>query len=52
MVTHDAFSASYAKDVYILRDGMIQCRLTRGEDRKELYNKITDIQASMGGDSL
>lgn len=28
MVTHDAFSASYAKDVYILSDGMIKCKLT------------------------
>ena len=26
MVTHDAYSASYAKDVYILNDGQIQCR--------------------------
>ena len=26
MVTHDAFSASYAKDVYILNDGQIKQR--------------------------
>lgn len=50
MVTHDAFSASYAKDVYILSDGQIQCRLSKGNDRKEFYDKIIDMQASMGGD--
>lgn len=50
MVTHDAFSASYAKDVYILNDGMIQCKISRGGDRKEFYERIIDMQASMGGD--
>ena len=50
MVTHDAFSASYAKDVYILSDGQIQCRLSRGAERKEFYDRIIDMQASMGGD--
>lgn len=50
MVTHDTFSASYAKDVYILNDGSIQCRLTRGDDRKEFYERIIEIQASLGSD--
>lgn len=50
MVTHDAFSASYAKDVYILNDGSIQCKLTRGQDRKQFYDRIIDMQASMGSD--
>ncbi len=50
MVTHDAFSASYAKEVYILSDGMIKCKLTRGADRKEFYDRIIDMQASMGSD--
>lgn len=50
MVTHDAFSASYAKDVYLLSDGQIQCRLSKGNDRREFYDKIIDMQASMGGD--
>lgn len=47
MVTHDAFCASYAKDVYILKDGLMKCRLSRGESRKEFYDRIIDIQASM-----
>ncbi|MCM1040750.1 MAG: ABC transporter ATP-binding protein [Ruminococcus sp.] len=48
MVTHDAFSASYAKDVYILNDGQMKCRLSRGESRKEFYDRIISVQASMG----
>ena len=50
MVTHDALSASYAKDVYILSDGMIKCKLTKGNDRKEFYDRIIDMQVSMGSD--
>lgn len=50
MVTHDPYSASYARDVYILSDGMVKCRLSKGSDRKEFYNRIIDLQASMGGD--
>lgn len=48
MVTHDAFSASYAKDVYILSDGQMKCRLSRGSRQKEFYDRIVDMQASMG----
>ncbi len=44
MVTHDPFCASYAKDVYILSDGLIQCKLSHGEDRKEFYDRIIDMQ--------
>ena len=50
MVTHDAFTASYAKEVYILSDGVIKCKINRGKDRKEFYDRIIDMQASMGGD--
>jgi len=50
MVTHDPFCASYAKDVYILNDGTFQCKVSRGTNRKEFYDKIIDVQSSMGGD--
>lgn len=50
MVTHDPFCASYARDVCFLRDGQITCRISRGADRKEFYDRILDMQASMGGD--
>lgn len=51
MVTHDAFSASYAKDVYILKDGRITCKLSRGSDRKEFYDRIIEMQVFMGSDA-
>lgn len=50
MVTHDPFCASYAKDVCMLSDGVITCRISRGTDRKEFYDRIVDVQTSMGGD--
>lgn len=52
MVTHDAFSASYAKDVCILSDGQIRCRISRGTDRQEFYDRIMDMIASMGGEEV
>lgn len=50
MVTHDPHCASYANDVYLLSDGTIKCRINRGNDRKEFYNRIIDLQTSIGGD--
>ncbi|MDU5260889.1 MAG: ABC transporter ATP-binding protein [Clostridium celatum] len=49
MVTHDAFSASYSKKVYMLSDGEIKCQLNRGNDRKDFYGKIIDLLATLGG---
>ncbi len=49
MVTHDAFSASYSKKVYMLSDGEIKFQLNRGNDRKEFYGKIIDLLATLGG---
>ncbi len=51
MVTHDAFSASYAKQVYMLRDGAITARLNAGRDRSEFYDRILKLLASMGSGS-
>ncbi|MBD5520047.1 MAG: ABC transporter ATP-binding protein [Lachnospiraceae bacterium] len=48
MVTHDAFSASYAKNVYILSDGAIKYKLNRTGRRKEFYDYIMEIQATLG----
>lgn len=50
MVTHDPFCASYGKDVYMLSDGVIRCRISRGTNRKEFFDRIVDVQTSMGGD--
>lgn len=50
MVTHDAFAASYAREVYVLKDGKIEMHLHKGESQKEFFNRILDMQAAMGSD--
>lgn len=50
MVTHDAYSASYARQVYILMDGQIQCRVNSMGDRKAFYEEIIEQLAAMGGE--
>lgn len=50
MVTHDAYSASYAKQVYFLSDGSIKCRLNHTGKRKQFYDEILSLLASMGSD--
>jgi len=52
MVTHDPYCASFAKEVYVLSDGQIQCRLAKGDNRKEFYDRIMDMQAALGGERL
>lgn len=49
MVTHDALTASYSKEVYMLSDGNVRCKLNNGGNRKEFYGKIIDMLASIGG---
>lgn len=50
MVTHDAFSASYAGRILFLRDGMIFTEIRKGRDsRKDFYEKILDVLTVMGG---
>lgn len=51
MVTHDAFSASYASKVVFIKDGKIFNEFNRGESsRKEFFNKIIDVVSLLGGD--
>ena len=53
MVTHDAFSASYASRVLFIKDGKLFNEIIRGkDDRKEFFDKILDVVALLGGDSL
>ena len=52
MVTHDAFTASYAHRILFIKDGKIFNELVRGEDtRKDFFNKIIDVVTILGGDS-
>ena len=51
MVTHDAFTASYAGRVIFIKDGKIFNEIRRGEStRKEFFDKIIDVVTLLGGD--
>lgn len=51
MVTHDAYSASYASRVLFLKDGRLFNELVRGgRARPVFYHEILDVLALLGGD--
>ena len=51
MVTHDAFTASYASRILFIKDGKVFNELIRGNDsRKEFFNKIIEVVTLLGGD--
>lgn len=51
MVTHDAFTASYADRVIFIKDGKIFNEILKcGSTRKELFDKIIDVVTLLGGD--
>lgn len=51
MVTHDAFTASYASRVIFIKDGKIFSELYKGEDtRRDFFDKIIDVVTLLGGD--
>lgn len=50
LVTHDAFSASYADRILFLKDGLIFTEILKGkQDRREFFNRILDVLAMLGG---
>ena len=52
MVTHDAFTASYAKRVIFIKDGKVFNEIIRAEKtRKEFFNEIIDVISLLGGDA-
>ncbi len=51
MVTHDAFTASYAHRIIFIKDGKIFNELVKGNDtRKQFFEKIIEVQTLLGGD--
>lgn len=51
MVTHDAFTASYASRIIFIKDGKIFNELIKGNDtRKQFFEKIIEVQTLLGGD--
>ena len=51
MVTHDAFTASYAHRILFIKDGKVFNELIRGNDsRREFFNRIIEVVTLLGGD--
>lgn len=51
MVTHDAFTASYAHRILFIKDGRVFNELIRGKDtRKQFFNRIMEVMILLGGD--
>lgn len=52
MVTHDAFTASYADRILFIKDGKIFNEILKGNDtRKEFFNRIMEVVTLLGGDA-
>ena len=52
MVTHDAFTASFAHRILFIKDGRIFNELVRGgDDRKTFFNRIIEVVSLLGGDT-
>ena len=50
MVTHDAFTASYAERILFLQDGEIFTELYKGNDERNVFfKKILDVLTMIGG---
>lgn len=50
MVTHDAFSASYATRVIFIKDGQVFSEIRKGTDtRKQFFDKIIEVVTMLGG---
>lgn len=49
MATHDAFTASYCKRIIFIKDGKIFSELVSNNNRKEFFDKIINMQRTIGG---
>lgn len=50
MVTHDAFTASYANRILFIKDGKIFNEIHKGDNsRKQFFEKIIDVVTLLGG---
>ncbi len=51
MVTHDAFTASYADRIIFIKDGKIFNELVKGTDtRRQFFERIIEVQTLLGGE--
>jgi len=52
MVTHDAFTASYANRILFIKDGKLFNELSKGKcSRKEFFKMIIEVITLLGGDT-
>ena len=49
MVTHDPFTANYCNRILFIRDGVFFAEVVKKGSRKEFFEKIIDMQATIGG---
>ncbi len=49
MVTHDPFTASYCNRILFIKDGVFFSEVVRRGSRKEFFNQVIDMQATIGG---
>ncbi|MTD41399.1 ATP-binding cassette domain-containing protein [Erwinia sp. CPCC 100877] len=49
MVTHDPYTASYCNRILFIKDGVIFSEVVRRGSRKEFFNRVIDMQATIGG---
>ena len=51
MVTHDAFTASFATRVIFIKDGKIFNEIRKGESsRKQFFDEIIEVVTLLGGE--
>ncbi|SDY96908.1 ABC transporter ATP-binding protein [Tindallia californiensis] len=51
MVTHDAFTASYAQRILFIKDGTLFSEILRGnQSRKAFFQQIIEVMTLLGGD--
>lgn len=49
MVTHDPFTASYCNRILFIKDGVFFSEVVRRGSRKEFFEQVIDMQATIGG---
>ncbi|MDT2827310.1 ABC transporter ATP-binding protein [Enterococcus viikkiensis] len=49
MVTHDPYTASYCNRVLFIKDGRFFSEIVRRSTRKDFFEKVIDMQATIGG---
>lgn len=49
MVTHDPYTASYCNRILFIKDGVLFSEVVRQGSRKEFFNRVIDMQATIGG---